>query len=691
MDDKVGSTHLERLALVYLRQSSRRQVLRNRESTGRQYDLAQRPIALGWRKEMVEVVDGDLGRSATHGRRAGFEQVSERVARGEIGCIVALEVSRLARKSFEWHRLLELCGITDVLIVDERSVYSACAPEDRFHLGLKGVLSEAEQEWMKLRLRGACMRKAMRAELRMSVPVGYLWDSETSRLRYDEDEEVQRAIRLVFERFRVDGSSFGVVRYFVDHGLRVPGRSGQGELRWSPPRPDRVLDLLHNPAYAGVYVRGRRALTRKVIDGRIVSESNRVKPGCWQVMVKDRHPGYISWDDFMENQRRLQANRTSRSAPTTRGVARDGKALLQGIVLCGRCGHRMTTTYSGKNGSPRYVCRVPFQQGRSTHICWSVSAGPIDAAVSAQFLDAIQPAGIALGLAISREAERQASEVDKQWEARIARGEYDAHLAERRYKAVDPDNRTVARNLEREWEMTLRELEELRQAHRHSLDRRQLKLTREQRLRISALSRDVPCIWEANTTSSADRKRLLRTLVEQVCLAPQGRPAKRTEVKTLWKTGCVDIVVLEHQRLLCQQAPARADRLIRRLVSRCKRAPGIARQLNDAGLKTGSGNLWTNLRVHCYCRTHGIKWPHRMPTSVPVSNRGADGLHSVRGVAHVMRVSENAVRYWVARGWLRPVGQRGRGRAGWYKLTDRVIERLTRIKEKHTRKSGRGR
>lgn len=427
MIDKIQPNHLTRRAAIYVRQSTLRQLVEHPESTRRQYALRDRAQQLGWTASAIDVIDDDLGLSgAEMRRRAGFRRLCDHVARGPIGAIFVLELSRLTRSSTDWHRLLDLCGVADVVLIDEQAVYHPGDANDRLLLGIKGAMSEAERGWIQLRLRGARQSKARRGDYRLAPPAGYLWDRPTARLRFDPDAEVQGAIRLVFERFAMEGTAYGVVRYFLGHGLRLPARShDSARLYWTPPRPSRVLGMLHNPTYTGSYVFGRRELRAEIVDGAIVHHSARLDAGAWTIVHHDHHPAYLSWDQYMTNQQRLAENRLHRDTPAHHGAARTGAALLQGIVLRGRCGHGMHTSYSGKGRRLSYICANGKQQGHTMAQCWSVTAPPIDQRVAACVLEAVAPEVLALGLAVSEEAAAQVATLDRQWSLRVERARYE--------------------------------------------------------------------------------------------------------------------------------------------------------------------------------------------------------------------------------------------------------------------------
>ena len=690
MISKISDEHLQRRAVVYLRQSTLKQVVEHTESTKRQYNLRERALALGWPVNSVDVVDEDLGRSgSTTEGRSGFRKLSEEIARGSVGAVLALDVSRLARSSADWHRLLDLCGVADVLIADEQSIYDPRDHNDRLLLGIKGTMSEAELTWMRLRLRGARMSKARRGEYHLPPPVGYEWDPSTQRFRLDADEGVQRAIKLIFERFRIDRSAHGVARYFVTHDLKIPTRLlGTRDLSWSAPRPSRILHILANPTYAGAYVYGRRQRTVGLVDGQIVHRTCRIPSDAWKIVHRERHPAYLPWEEYVSNQKTLRGNRPGRDAPERHGAPRAGEALLQGIVLCGRCGGRMNTIYDGKQQHARYSCHSPTQRGEAMRLCWSVSAKAIDEHVAQLVLAVVQPPEVELGLAVVRETERQAKQLDEQWRLRVERARYEARLAERRYKAVDPDNRIVARALEREWEEKLAELDEVERKIAEGRRQKKVDLDTRDRARLIALSRSLPTVWAAPSTTMAERKNVVRTLIREVCLTPSDRPTRGTRVDVLWQTGATDSATIDRQ-LPGRPTPKDAARLIRQLVREGTRATEIAEQLNERGLVTASGLPWTNTLIHAHCLYNEVRWPKRMPSSVRQPDRRRDGLYSLRGVAARLALTESAARHWVKRGWLSPAEGGSKGHPSWFRLDQVTIRRLERFRDAHIRDASR--
>ena len=539
MTGKIGATHLARMAVVYVRQSSMAQVWVNTESTARQYGLAQRARSLGWRAEDVLTIDEDLGRSgATTDGRSGFAKLAVEVARGRVGAILALEVSRLARASADWQHLLRLCRIADVVVIDEQAVYNPGQADDRMLLDLKGTMSEAELHWLGLRLVGARRNKAGRGELRFAPATGYVWDGHG--FAKDPDAAVQAAVRLVFERFEVEPSAWAVATWARSTGFELPTRvcsaGGHSEIVWVPLGRSRLCSMLHNPIYAGVYAYGRSSTREMLVDGAPrhvrLEESD---PASWPVRILDRHPGYITWEQYVANRAKLRDNATQFGV-AVRGAPREGSSLLSGILVCGRCGRRMHPTYSSA-GSLRYLCAGDRPTGGAS--CWSLEGEPVDRLVQQMFLETMVPGELELALAVERDASGQADALVAQWRHRIERAEYEARLAERRYMAVDPDNRVVARTLEASWEARLRELDRVSQEYESARRGRRVELTAADQAQIRALATDLPKVWRAGTTGHEDRQAMLRLVVEAVRLTPVDVPFRQTRVAVQWRSGAV--------------------------------------------------------------------------------------------------------------------------------------------------------
>lgn len=677
--DKIKPKHLSRRAIVYLRQSTLRQVVEHGESTTRQYALADRAEALGWHRDAVDIIDEDLGQSgATTETRGGFRRLAEAVGKGQIGALFALEVSRFARSSADWHQLLDLCGWGDVLIVDEQGVFDPKDPNDRLLLGLKGQMSEAEKYWMRLRMHGAKLSRARRGELSLIPPTGYVWDASVGQLVFDPDEQVQATIRLVFERFLTEGTAHGLRAWFLRHKLLLPVRHrGETEVSWVGPRPRTIQDILHSPIYAGAYVYGRRESRTLLVDGARKTSIVALPRDQWRVFLPDHHPAYISWEQYLANQEKLKANRSTSKAPAGHRAALDGASLLQGLVLCGKCGSRMHVYYAGHNRRLVYKCVSPLGSGTGMGACWTVAGTAIDAQVAEAFLAAAQPPELELALAVSREAERQADEIDEQWRLRLERARYEARHAERRYKAVDPDNRVVARTLEGQWEEKLRELEEVEREYERARQRQKVVLSDEDRRRILDLARDLPRVWRASSTTNQQRKNLLRILVSEVTLTPIDVPQRTTRVQVLWEGGAVTEYQLPRARHVSGvHVDADTEERLRRLVLAGRLDHEIAEELNRDARTTGKGRRWDTEAVARVRRRLKVARPGSFPGNQPLPDRRADGMYSTRGVAARLGVQQRTVSRWVKVGLLEVADGGGARQATWFKLDEQTIDRL---------------
>ena len=455
---KVTNAHLERDAYLYIRQSTPRQVLENTESTQRQYALRERAVTLGWPIEHIHGMDCDQGKTASQAvGREGFQQLVSEVALGKAGIIMGLEVSRLARNCADWHRLMELCENAGTLILDADGLYDPAAFNDKLLLGLKGELSQAELHFLKARMRGGILNKARRGELAMRPPMGLIYLPD-GRMGIDPDREIQSALRLVFDTFERTGSALQTLRYFREEHLRFPrrihGGERKGEVLWGPAEHCRILQILHNPRYAGAFVYGRTRARRRP-DGTSVPRL--VPREEWQFLIRDVHPGYITWDRFEANQKRLAENTLAFSSTRTLGPPREGGALLQGRVLCGLCGERMSVRYWRENERVKihYVCQEACIR-RAWKVCQSVPGNEVDRAVSDLLLELVQPLTLEVALAVEQEVEARRAETEALRRQQVERAQYEAELARRRYMSVDPANRLVAGTLEAEWNEKLR-------------------------------------------------------------------------------------------------------------------------------------------------------------------------------------------------------------------------------------------
>ncbi|MDQ5852712.1 MAG: recombinase family protein, partial [Chloroflexota bacterium] len=601
---KIRPDHLSRPALIYVRQSSLFQVREHTASTARQYDLVQRARDLGWGREQIVVIDQDQGHSgASTVGRDGFQFLIAEVGLGHAGAVLSLEVSRLARSCSDWYRLLEICALTDTLVIDEEGIYDPGLYNDRLLLGFKGTMSEAELHWLRSRLLGGKLEKAQHGELRFRPPTGLILDPH-GQVVLDPDEEVQQAIRLVFDLFDQHGSGLAVVRHFHAHHLRFPtrlwGKRHAGELVWGALTYSRVIEVLHNPAYAGTYVYGRTQTRTRTLPGetpRVKGHTRSVARDAWPIVLHDAHAGYITWDQFLRNQQRLDDNR-SVCLDERRGAVREGGALLQGIVLCGQCGRRMRVRYVAKSTTPRYICNQA-QVSHGGRLCQLIPGSGIDAAVAGAFLEALQPAQLAVSLTTLDQLEARARQIERQWQLRLERAQYEADLARRRFLQVEPENRLVARSLERDWNDKLAALAVLEREYASLPHLTEPFVSPEERQRILALAQDVPAVWDAPTTTQVERKQLVRCLVKDVTLT---RRPTTIYIVIRWQTDACTTLEIPRPQRSCDQR--RTDPVV---VARIRElAPShtnqqIAEALNDAGARAGCGGFFTASKVRHIC------------------------------------------------------------------------------------------
>ncbi len=517
---KVSAGHLERDAYLYVRQSTVRQVFENTESTERQYALRQRAVALGWPEERVVVIDCDLGQSgASSVGREGFKRLVAEVGMGRAGMVLGLEVSRLARSSTDWHRLLEICAMTDTLILDEDGIYDPAHFNDRLLLGLKGTMSEAELHIMRARLRGGLLNKARRGELVCQLPVGLVYDAAL-RVGLDPDKQVQQAVRLLFETFLRTQVARQVVKYFREQKLLFPRRMRygphQGEVVWRDLQLRQVICMLHNPRYAGAYVYGRHR-TRKLPDGRV--QHRTVPREQWHAFVPDAHPGYISWEQYQTSQQRLRESALAYGADRRHGPPREGPALLQGRAICGRCGSRMAVRYHrrGDQLRPDYLCQIHTLQS-AENPCQVIPGAVLDCAIGQLLLEAMTPMALEVSLAVWQEIQDRQQEADRLRRQQVERAQYEADLARRRYLQVDPSNRLVADSLEADWNQRLRALAEAKERYEQQQLADQSMAKQIDRERVMSLVQDLPALWNDPKTPSRERKRMLGLLIEDVTL-----------------------------------------------------------------------------------------------------------------------------------------------------------------------------
>jgi excisionase family DNA binding protein len=636
-EQKVTGAHLERAAVVYVRQSTLVQVREHTESTLRQYDLAAQATRLGWPGSAVEVIDEDLGlsgRTASH--RDGFKRLVARVCLGEVGAVFGLEVSRLARSCADLARLLELARLTSTLVIDNDGVYDLADINDRLLLGLKSQMSEAELHWLTSRMNEAKRAAARRGELRVPLPVGYVHD-EDGNVLLDPDEEVAAAIRDVFAAFAQTGSAYGVAGAFA--GRRFPrrayGGTWAGQVRWGRLTHSRAAGILRNPAYAGAYVFGRRR-SRQVVspDGSVRTSVTELPRNEWEVLIPGHHQGYISWEDYLANEARLAGNRTNAGERPPR----EGTALCQGIVFCGACGRAMQVRYQDRY--PRYECSHSRHDHVATPLCGSVRADTIDAVAADALLKAVTPGQVALALDAAAEVTARRERSVRAAELAAERARYDAERAERAFLACEPENRLVARTLEARWEARLAELADAEAA---IAAQRSAQPELPAPGQLAGIVADLPALWADLATSDKDRKRLLRALLADVTITPDADDSTRILVGLRWKSGA------------SQQVPATRRKNAIQLRSTDPAAIGLARKigpqldnaelaaaLNDAGHRTGTGQPFDATAAGNLRNYHRIPYPGLL----------ADGELTPRQVAGQVGVSTGSVHYWISSGYL---------------------------------------
>ena len=634
---KVTASHLKRKALLYVRQSSMQQVFENTESTERQYALRQRAVALGWRLEDIVVIDCDQGQSgASASDRQGFQQLVAQVSMGQAGVVLGLEVSRLARNSADWHRLLEICALSGALILDEDGLYDPCQFNDRLLLGLKGTMSEAELHVLRARLRGGILNKARRGELKMPLPVGLVYDS-ADRVVLDRDQQVRNSLSHLFRTFRRTGSASATVKAFRDQKLLFPRRPrsgpGKGELIWGPLTHNRTLQVLHNPRYAGAFVFGRTRQSRGP-NGRV---SYRLVPrDQWHILLPDTHPGYISWEQYEHNQKILLDNAQAHGRDRRRSPAREGPALLQGLVLCGVCGDRMTVRYHSRQGrqQPTYVCqRDRIEYGG--RICQHIPGAGIDEAIGELLLETVTPTALEVALRVQSELRRRVDEVDRLHRQRVDRARYEVELARRRFMQVDPDNRLVADALEADWNDRLRTHKQAQEQYEKQRDAVRIELSEEQRTRIATIATDFPALWRNPRTPHRERKRMVRLLIEDVTLVKRAQ----ITVHVRFKGGATQALSLPLQPTAWQmrQTPRRIVAMIDRLLDSHTEGQ-IAAILNDRGHTSGSRKAFNRIMVQNIRRKYALKCRYQRLREA--------GLLTLEEIADLLEVHPQTVKTW---------------------------------------------
>jgi len=646
--EKINTTHLQRCAYVYVRQSTTAQVQNNRESTDRQYKLAERAVQLGWAQSQVRIIDEDLARSGSAtSDRGGFATMTTEVALGHVGLILSIEVSRVARNNADWYRLLDLCGVTDTLIGDEDGLYHPGLFNDRLLLGLKGTMAEAELHVIRARLEGGIRNKAARGQLRRGLPIGFIWGDGDGEVLFHPDQAVTSVIHSIFEKFAEMGSVRRVCLWLRSEGLSFPSKSNSSaDIQWGTPTYTAVHHVLTNPVYAGAYTYGKSRQERFVDqNGRLRKRIRRLPRSQWAVLLTEHHQGFITWDTYEMNQKRIASN-THPTAHQATGAIREGAALLQGLATCGRCGRRLRVYYQGRSSSPGYYCSAStLVNGRGAY-CLRVGGLQIDEAVARAFLDTVAPAGIEAAVLSEEQLLADEQTALKQWRLQLERARYEAERAERRYRTVEPENRLVARTLETEWECRLADLAAAEAELTRRQNQRPARLTEQQRNRIRSLGSDLMRVWDASTTTDRDRKELLRTLLEEVNITLD-KDNSQIHLIMRWRGGTVSALNLPLKRY--HPAPIRTDEdtveLVRRLAVHYPDGV-IAGIVNRQGRRTAHGDRFTANKIG------NLRRYWKIPRFDPSTASQQGELLTVQRAAQILELAPSTLHRWLAEGFI---------------------------------------
>ena len=671
-ESKVTAEHLKRAAYLYIRQSTLRQVLENTESTQRQYALRRRAISLGWSEERIIVIDNDLGQSgASKQEREGFQRLVADVGLGQAGIVMGLEVSRLARNCADWHHLLEICALTHTLILDEDGLYDPGHFNDRLLLGLKGTMSEAELHILKARLLGGVLSKAERGELKLPLPVGLVYDHD-QKVMFDPDQQVQSTLRHFFDRFDRTGSAWATVQAFRKEGLKFPkrGQAGSGEIVWQELTEAMALDTLHNPRYAGTYCFGR---SRHWKDAQGKCHSKELPWEQWRYIIKDAHPGYLSWDQFLAHDARLRKNRQVVAGQRSYGTAREGPSLLQGLALCGRCGRMMTVRYHYRRGRlrPEYLCqKVCVEEAKAP--CQRIPGGELDEAVGKLLVESVTPLALEVALNVQAEIQTRLEAADRLRRQHVQRAQYEADQAKLRFMRVDPNNRLVADTLERDWNEKLRHLTQAKEEYEKQSQTAATQLTDEQKAKVVALASDFPKLWNDPKTPDRERKRMAQLLLSDVTLRRDQeiiaqlrfrggalRELRLAPPKTAWELKKTKPeIIAEIDRLSDQHTEGE-----------------IAGLLNERGWRSSGGNLFNLRTVQTLRRAYHLK--------SRFARLQAQGLLTARQIGPMIGAVTGHVKYWRQAGPLKGVRFSEKNEYLYQKPTEAEVREIRRRRQKH--------
>ncbi|MEQ9586897.1 MAG: recombinase family protein [Parvibaculaceae bacterium] len=665
---KIDACHLDRWAIVYVRQSSPQQVRENRESRERQYALREFAERLGWPKERIAVIDDDQGVSGRScSNRPGFQNVLSEVSMDHVGIVLGLELSRLSRSSKDWHHLVEVCAVFNTLLGDQDGLYNANDSNDRLLLGMKGAMSEFELITLRNRLERGRDNKATRGELILHVPIGYCKVPTTGEVVLEPDEEARAVVQLVFDKFKELGSAWRVFRYLIENDIQLGYRSqrgaNRGQLEWRQPNAQRITSVLHHPMYAGAYGYG---MHRK---GRAFLPLDEMR-----VLIQNRFPAYISWQQYLENQDRLQQNRSTKQ---TAGTSRRGENILAGLVYCGRCGYRMGTRHRERRRY-QYFCETHLQTG-SEQTCYGLSARELDQLVSDKVLQALEPASIELSLKAADDIEHERIRLHDHWRRRLEQAQYEAERIERQYQAVEPENRRVARTLESRWEEALRKEQKLREDYDRVLGETPTVLSEEDRTKITSMCSDVRKLFDAPETTARDRKDIVRCLVQRVDVFVEPQ-SEYVDVTIHWHGGFAS--QYEIARSVWKYGQLRDyDRLVERVTqlhTQGTTVPQIAETLNEEG--------FVPPRRRGGYSTHVVA-PLLKQLGLVAEINQAQVLDEdewwVRDLAGELCIYPQKIYYWIEKGWIH--ARQSPARKHWIVWADQdEVERLQQLKQQRS-------
>ncbi len=648
--EKIQPSHLQRLAIIYVRQSTPQQVLKNRESTDLQYQLARRAVQLGWSEDRVLVIDDDQAHTASTAEgRFGFQRLLAEVSLNHVGIVLGIEMSRLARSCKDWHGLLELCALFGTLLYDHDGVYDPAHYNDRLLLGLKGTLSEAELHGIKNRMEKGRKNKAQRGALFQLAPRGFV-KVPSGELVLDPDEQARGVMRLLFEKFDQVNTAGELLRWLWTHQIELPVRPHQGpqqgQLRWSRPCWTTVLEILHHPIYAGAYVYGRRPIDpKRKVAGRRNSGQKLVPMDQWEVLLCDHLPAYLSWEQYLKNQGKLRENSTRNGS----GAPREGASLLAGRIICGRCGYRMSVHYV--DGHPYYDCHALSVQGLGPR-CQSVCGTVMDEVVGENVLKALEPAAIELHVRAAEDLQHERLRLHEHWQQRLKRAAYESHRARRQYDSVEPENRLVVAELERRWDAALSEERKLQEEHDRFQHTQPPRLTAEERERIVALSSDIPSLYRAETTTAADRQTIIRHLIERVLVNVQGE-TELVDLTLIWHGGYES----QHEvvrSVQCYEQLRDYERLKERVLQ-LRELGSTAREtaeiLNREGYRTPRrGESYNAQKVRKFLSRYGLSGP-RPGGKTSAKELGADEWF-LTDLARELSMPARTLNHWRMNGWI---------------------------------------